>query len=213
MPEPGKAMPSIGYSCINEDVSFYMREGDTVPENGACPAGGKTVELRIKDLVSKKRILIVTVPGAFTPTCSNNQVPSFDKYYNELKEAGELDEIYVMAVNDSFVMNAWFNDMGIENVKALPDGNCSFTMRLNYDTGLDQIGLGRRCRRGAFLFQNGQLVDRWVEDFATEENPDPYHMSHPILVGRDLGIAPDVLATWDGADIFEGAEEEASEED
>ena len=78
---------------------------------------------------AEKRVLIFALPGAFTPTCSSQQLPGYEELYNDFQDAG-IDEVYCLSVNDSFVMNAWFENQGIKNVKALPDGNFEWTSKI-----------------------------------------------------------------------------------
>ena len=77
-----------------------------------------------------KRVLVFALPGAFTPTCSSQQLPGYEKLYNDFQEAG-IDEVYCLSVNDSFVMNAWLK-INIKNVKTLPDRNFEFTSRVGH---------------------------------------------------------------------------------
>ena len=79
-----------------------------------------------QDYFSGKKTLVVSLPGAFTPTCSGMQLPSLEALYNDFKAKG-IDEVYCLSVNDSFVMNAWAKDLEIENVKMIPDGSGEFT--------------------------------------------------------------------------------------
>ena len=83
-------------------------------------------EMTTDDYFKGKRVLIFSLPGAFTPTCSTMQLPGFEEHYSKLKATG-IDEIYCVSVNDSFVMNAWAKDQKLENVKVIPDGSGDFT--------------------------------------------------------------------------------------
>ena len=74
-----------------------------------------------------KKVVVFSLPGAFTPTCSNEQCPSFDRLYDEFREFG-VDEVYCIAVNDAFVMYQWGQHLGLRNVKLLPDGSGAFTL-------------------------------------------------------------------------------------
>ena len=79
------------------------------------------------DYFKGKRVLIFSLPGAFTPTCSTMQLPGFEEYYDEIKATG-IDEIYCISVNDSFVMNKWvMRHQKIENIKVIADGSGEFT--------------------------------------------------------------------------------------
>ena len=73
-----------------------------------------------------KRVVIFSLPGAFTPTCSTYQVPGFEDAYEEIRSLG-IDEVYVVSVNDTFVMRKWMIDQEVDNIKFIPDGNGEFT--------------------------------------------------------------------------------------
>jgi len=83
------------------------------------------------ELFDGKRVVIFSLPGAFTPTCSAYQLPGFEDKYEEFKSLG-IDEIYCISVNDGFVMNAWAKDQNIQKVKLIPDGNAYFTRSMGY---------------------------------------------------------------------------------
>ena len=108
------------------NVTFAFREGDEMPEGGGCPIGGQFVYKTSKELFGGKRVVIFSLPGAFTPTCSSQQLPGYERLYDEFRAQG-IDEIYCVSVNDAFVMNAWAQQLGIKKVKMLPDGNGDFT--------------------------------------------------------------------------------------
>ena len=91
-------------------VTFRTREGDEVETDGGCAIGGQWVNKTTDDYFKGKRVVIFSLPGAFTPTCSSQQLPGFEEKYNEIREKG-IDEIYCISVNDSYVMNAWAEHM------------------------------------------------------------------------------------------------------
>ena len=98
-------------------VNFRVRElGDWVDTNTDTYFKGK-------------KVVVFSLPGAFTPTCSNQQLPGFEKQADVFKAHG-IDEIYCVSVNDSFVMNAWAADQKLKNVKVIPDGNGQFTQEM-----------------------------------------------------------------------------------
>ena len=74
------------------------------------------------DLFKGKRVVVVSLPGAFTPICSSKQLPKYEEMYDQFKEAG-IDAVYCVSVNDAFVMNAWAKDLGVEKVEMVPDGD------------------------------------------------------------------------------------------
>ena len=84
------------------DVTFAFREGDEMPEGGGCPIGGQFVYKTSKELFGGKRVVIFSLPGAFTPTCSSQQLPGYERLYDEFRAQG-IDEIYCVSVNDAFL--------------------------------------------------------------------------------------------------------------
>jgi peroxiredoxin len=132
-----------------------------------------------EDYFKGKRVILFSLPGAFTPTCSTFQLPNFEKLYNDFKEKG-IDEIYCMSVNDSFVMNKWAQDQDIKNVKVIPDGNGEFTKGMDMLVNKNNLGFGYRSWRYAALIDTENIVQMFVEpgkeDNATD---DPYGETSP----------------------------------
>jgi len=170
------------------DITFYYREGDLPPGDGGCPIGGEFVHKTTKDLFGGKRVVVFSLPGAYTPTCSTYQLPGFENNYFKIRDAG-IDEIYVASVNDGFVMNAWADFLGIQNVKVLPDGNGEFADALGRLADFSQLGFGKRSKRFAVVIKDGVVEKAFVEPDATADNPDPYGESSPENVMNYLGIA------------------------
>lgn len=131
------------------------------------------------DYFSGKRVILFSLPGAFTPTCSTYQLPGFEQNYNEFKELG-IDEIYCMSVNDAFVMNAWAKNQCIERVKVIPDGNATFTSEIGMLCGKYNLGFGVRSWRYAAVINNG-TIEAWFEEPNLRDNAedDPYGESSP----------------------------------
>ena len=98
-------------------VTFKTREGDNQTLGGGCAIGGKWKNVNTDDLFKGKKVVLFSLPGAYTPTCSSQQVPGYEEKYEELKKY--VDEVYCLSVNDSFVMNAWFRDQKISKVKPM----------------------------------------------------------------------------------------------
>ena len=99
-------------------VTFKIREGDIGEDGGCTFSEGQWIEKTTDDLFKGKRIVLFSLPGAFTPTCTSTQLPGFDDNFEKFKEHF-IDEIYCMSVNDTFVMNAWANNEKIKNVKVI----------------------------------------------------------------------------------------------
>jgi len=106
-------------------VTFRTRIGDNQSLGGGCAIGGEWKDITSNDLFKDKKIVLFSLPGAYTPTCSSQQVPGYEDKYEELKKY--VDEVYCLSVNDSFVMNAWFRDQKISKVKPIGDGEGKFT--------------------------------------------------------------------------------------
>ena len=131
------------------------------------------------DYFGGKRVVLFSLPGAFTPTCSTYQLPGFENNYEEFKKLG-IDEIYCMSVNDAFVMNAWAKSQDIKNVKVIPDGSGQFTKKMKMLVKKDNLGFGVRSWRYAAVVKNGVIEKLFVEP-GFEDNcaTDPYGESSP----------------------------------
>lgn len=162
------------------DALFIGREGDALPgENlGGCPIGGEFVTKNIDEVFKGKRVVVFGLPGAFTPTCSSQQLPGFDHWYRTIRSLN-VDEVYCLSVNDGFVMNAWFAQDGIENVKPLCDGNAEFVTNCGLITSMANVGFGVRSRRFAMVVNDGTVEWLAVEDRGSAANPDPYEQTRP----------------------------------
>jgi peroxiredoxin len=160
------------------EVQFQYRVGDERPENGSCPIGGEFVGKTTDELFGNKRVIVFSLPGAFTPTCSTYQLPGFEENYETIKN-NDVDEIYVSSVNDSFVMNAWAKHLGIQNVKVIPDGNGELAESLGMLIDMSAVGFGKRSRRFAVIINDGVVEKAFVEPEASADNPDPYGETSP----------------------------------
>jgi|TARA_B110000483_G_scaffold228603_1_gene291589 peroxiredoxin len=135
-----------------------------------------------EDYFKDKRVVVFSLPGAFTPTCSNNQVPGFDVLYDQIIES-DVDEVYCIACNDTFVMNAWAEDLRVKNVKFIPDGSCEFTAGMNMLVRKDNLGFGARSWRYAMVVDNGIVERMFVEDGKEDDcGTDPYGETSPEKV-------------------------------
>jgi len=134
------------------------------------------------DLFDGKRVVIFSLPGAFTPTCSAYQLPGFEEQYEEFIQLG-IDAIYCISVNDGFVMNAWAKDQGIEKVKLIPDGNAHFTRAMGQLVRKSNLGFGERSWRYAAVVDNG-IIEKLFEEPGRSDNAadDPYGETTPEAV-------------------------------
>ena len=143
---------------------------------------GEFVTRTTSELFDGKRVVLFSLPGAFTPTCSAYQLPGFEEKYDDFID-NSIDAIYCISVNDGFVMNAWAQDQNIEKVKLIPDGNAYFTRSMGMLVNKSNLGFGERSWRYAAVVDNGVIEKLFVEpgqrDNASE---DPYVVSTPEVV-------------------------------
>ena len=162
-------------------VTFRVRQGDEQPEaEVGCPIGGEWVSKTTDDYFKGKRVVLFSLPGAFTPTCSSKQLPGFESNYETIKSKG-IDEVYCISVNDSFVMNAWAEKMQIKNVKMIPDGSGNFTRFMGMLVGKNHLGFGMRSWRYMAIIKDG-IVEQWWQEPGINndgEDDDPYGETSP----------------------------------
>lgn len=144
-------------------------------------------DVKVRDLGCDKRIVIFSLPGAFTPTCSNEQCPAFERFYQDFKAAG-IDEIYCVSVNDAFVMYQWGQHLGMKNIKLLPDGSGNFTRRMGMLIKKDHLGFGERSWRYAAIVDDNVITGWFEEPGINDEgvDADPYGVSSPENILRSL---------------------------
>ena len=161
-------------------VTFRIRTGDEVETDGGCAIGGEWHNATTDSYFKGKRVVIFSLPGAFTPTCSSQQLPGFEKEDNSIKDMG-IDEIYCISVNDSYVMNAWADRMNIQNVKMIPDGSGNFTRFMGMLIGKNHLGFGNRSWRYMAVVNDGAVEKWWQEPGINNEgtDDDPYVESTP----------------------------------
>ena len=157
-----------------------IKVGETIPEvTMPIRVAGEFVLLNTLKQFENKRVVLFALPGAYTPTCSNKQLPGFDENFSAFQEKG-IDEVYCLSVNDSFVMNAWFDSLGIKNVRPLPDGNGEFTELVGASCGKANLGFGIRSWRYAMVINNNVVESIFTEEgFADNIETDPYTVSTP----------------------------------
>nr|WP_170538413.1 peroxiredoxin [Ruegeria arenilitoris] len=165
------------------DVTFHTRVRDDSIEG---PNPFRWEDKTTADYFAGKRVILFSLPGAFTPTCSTYQLPGFENNYEAFKAKG-IDEIYCMSVNDSFVMNKWAQDQGLKNVKVIPDGSGEFTRKMGMLVDKANLGFGMRSWRYAAIINDG-VVEAWFEEPGLMDNcpEDPYGVSSPENLMKHL---------------------------
>ena len=158
-------------------VTFKMRPNDHVQLGGACAIGGVWKDVTTANLFDNKKIVLFALPGAFTSTCSSKQLPGYESKYEQLKKF--VDDVYCVSVNDAFVMNAWFKDLNIKKVKAIGDGEGTFTAGMGMLVSKPRQGFGLRSWRYSAYIDNGEIKIMFIEPGKnnTSEDNDPFHVS------------------------------------
>jgi len=159
------------------EVTFKTRIGDNHNLGGGCSIGGKWKDINTSDLFNNKKIVLFSLPGAYTPTCSSQQLPGYEEKYEELRKYA--DEVYCLSVNDSFVMNAWFRDQNINKVKPIGDGEGLFTKGMGMLVNKPNQGFGMRSWRYSAFIDNCKVMKIFVEDGKNNESQDddPFKLS------------------------------------
>ena len=137
--------------------------GDKLPEVTlvkATPEGPEQVSS--SEYFAGKTVALFSVPGAFTPTCSARHLPGYVEKASELKAKG-VDEIAATAVNDAFVMGAWNQAAGSEDITMLADGNADFAEAVGLTMDGSGFGMGKRGQRWSAIVEDGVVKDLNVE--------------------------------------------------
>ena len=158
-------------------VTFQMRVRD---ESIDGPNPYRWQQTTSNELFKGKRVVLFSLPGAFTPTCSTYQLPGFEENYDLIRN-NDIDEVYCISVNDAFVMNAWAKQQDIQNVKVIPDGSGNFTRFMGMLIGKNHLGFGLRSWRYMAVFNDG-VVEKWWQEPGINndgEDEDPYGETTP----------------------------------
>lgn len=150
------------------------REGQRVP-NVTFPIrqNNEWVNVTTDDLFGGKTVVVFSLPGAFTPTCSSTHLPGYNELAPAFKENG-VDSIVCLSVNDTFVMNEWAKDQDAENVTLIPDGNGEFTEGMGMLVDKADLGFGKRSWRYSMLVKDGVIEKMFIEP---EVPGDPFEVS------------------------------------
>lgn len=134
-------------------------------------------DMTTSDIFAGKKVVVFSLPGAFTPTCSSNHLPRYEELYEEFKAHG-VDTIICVSVNDAFVMFQWGQKVGAKNVFLLPDGNGEFTRKMGMLVDKSNLGFGMRSWRYSMLANDGAIEKVFVEpDFGDNCPIDPFEVS------------------------------------
>ena len=125
------------------------------------------------DLFKGRTVVVLSLPGAYTPTCSSTHLPRYNELAGAFKANG-VDQIVCLSVNDAFVMNEWKQDQEAANVTLIPDGNGEFTAGMGLLVDKSSIGFGKRSWRYSMLVKNGVIEKMFIEP---EKEGDPLEVS------------------------------------
>jgi peroxiredoxin len=156
------------------DVVFKTRVRDESVEG---PNPFRWQDKTTQEIFGGKKVVVFSLPGAFTPTCSSNHLPRYDELFDEFKAQG-VDEIVCVAVNDAFVMFKWGRELGNKNIFLLPDGNGEFTRKMGMLVDKSNVGFGMRSWRYSMLVDDGKIEKIFVEpNFGDNCPSDPFEVS------------------------------------
>ena len=161
--EVKKIIPEHSFRCRFEHKSMFIWKDITT-------------DMMFKD----KKIVMFGLPGAFTPTCSNEQLPQYEAQYERFKELG-IDDVYCISVNDGFVMRSWGASMTpkIEKVFLCPDGDGKFTEAMGMLVDKPANKFGKRSWRYSAYVDNGEIKKMFIEPGKNDksEDEDPFEVT------------------------------------
>jgi glutaredoxin-like protein len=173
---------------------FENKEGQRVPNvTFKTRVGSEWVERNSKEIFGGRTVVVFSLPGAFTPTCSSSHVPRYNELAGMFKAQG-VDDIICVSVNDAFVMNEWQAQQAAGNISFLPDGSGEFTRGMGMLVSRDDLGFGPRSWRYSMLVKDGVVEKMFIEP---QEPGDPFHVSDADTMLAH--VAPNVAVPLDVA--------------
>jgi glutathione-dependent peroxiredoxin len=150
------------------------REGQKVPNvKFRTRKDNGWLDISTNELFNGKTVVVFSLPGAYTPTCSSTHVPGYNDLAPAFKENG-VNDIICISVNDAFVMSEWAKDQGADNITFLPDGNGEFTNGMGMLVDKSDLGFGKRSWRYSMLVKDGVVEKMFIEP---QEPGDPFKVS------------------------------------
>ncbi|MCK9510403.1 MAG: glutathione peroxidase [Pigmentiphaga sp.] len=155
-------------------MALKNHEGQRVPNvTFRVREGNEWRDVTTDQLFKDKTVVVFSLPGAFTPTCSSTHLPRFNELAPAFRANG-VDDILCVSVNDTFVMNEWAKEQECENITLVPDGNGDFTDGMGMLVDKQQLGFGKRSWRYSMLVKNGVIEKMFIEP---EVEGDPFEVS------------------------------------
>lgn len=155
-------------------TDLQTMEGKSVP-NVTWPirVGDEWKTLSTDEMFKGKTVVVFSLPGAFTPTCSSTHLPRYNELAKVFKQNG-VDSLVCISVNDTFVMNAWAADQEASNIQMIPDGNGEFTEGMGMLVDKKDLGFGKRSWRYSMLVKDGVVDKMFIEP---NKPGDPFEVS------------------------------------
>ncbi len=134
-------------------------------------------DLSTEEIFGGKKVVLFSLPGAFTPTCSTSHLPRYEELYDQFKALG-VDQVVCLSVNDAFVMFQWGKVQGAKNVFLLPDGNGEFSRKMGMLVDKSNLGFGMRSWRYSMYVEDGEIKKIFAEPGFQDNCPtDPFEVS------------------------------------
>lgn len=164
-------------------------EGQKVPDvTFRTRQGASWKDVTTKEIFAGKKVIVFSLPGAFTPTCSSSHVPRYNELAPAFKAKG-VDAVVCISVNDGFVMEEWGRAQHAENVTFIPDGNAEFTQGMNMLVDKRSLGFGQRSWRYSMLVEDGVVKKMFIEP---EVEGDPFEVSDADTMLKHLDPAAQI---------------------
>ncbi len=155
-------------------MALVDRTGQQIPNcTFHTRVGDSWKDVTTDELFKGKKVVVFSLPGAFTPTCSSSHLPRYNELAKAFRENG-VDDILCVSVNDTFVMNAWAADEESDNITMIPDGNGEFTEGMGMLVDKNDLGFGKRSWRYSMLVNDGVVEKMFIEP---EKEGDPFEVS------------------------------------
>lgn len=150
------------------------REGQNVPQvTFRTRRNHEWADVTTDEVFKGKTVIVFSLPGAFTPTCSSTHVPRYNQLTPAFKQHG-VDEVVCVSVNDAFVMNEWKSEQNADNVTFMPDGNGDFSEGMGMLVDKADLGFGKRSWRYSMLVKDGVIEKMFIEP---NQPGDPFEVS------------------------------------
>jgi glutathione-dependent peroxiredoxin len=175
-------------------------EGKRVPQvTFRTRAAGQWKDITTDQLFKGRTVVVFSLPGAYTPTCSSSHLPRYNELAATFRKAG-VDDIVVISVNDGFVMSEWQKDQNAPDITFIPDGNGEFTAGMGMLVDKSNLGFGKRSWRYSMLVKDGVVAKMFIEP---EKEGDPFEVSDAdtmlaYIAPREKAPEPAVIFAREG---------------